>query len=304
MTEYQHRTVLLEESLDLLDLKSGGLYLDATLGDGGHTQAMLEHGVKVVAIDQDPEAITRAEARLKAAFSNKKIVVANTDKITDLDGVDCLLVRTNFANIADVFQFKFDGILFDLGVSTVQILKPERGFTFQSEGPLDMRMDPDLAVTAADLLRALSQKELTRLISELGDEPYAALIAKKIVKARQLTPFTTTTQLAELIARLKPTGKIHPATKTFQALRMAVNQERDSLRTALPAAIELLKKGGRIAVISFHSGEDRIVKHFFKDQEQSGVLQILTSKPIEPTELEINNNIRSRSAKIRAAKKI
>jgi len=180
---------------------------------------------------------------------------------------------------------------------------PQRGFTFQSEGPLDMRMDPDLGVTAADLLMALSQKELTRLLLELGDETFAAKIARRIVKVRQRTPIVTTTQLADLVARIKPHSKIHPATKTFQALRMAVNQERYSLTQALPQALRLLKKQGRLVIISFHSGEDRLVKHFLKEQAESNNLEILTSKPVKPTVLEINQNHKARSAKLRAAAK-
>jgi len=303
MNQYQHRSVLLEEAIDFLNVKPEGIYLDATLGDGGHTQALLKKGAKVIAIDQDPEAISRAHDRLKATCPGINIKLDTGLPVTAMESSDCLIVRANFAQLAEVIKLKFNGILFDLGVSTVQILKPERGFTFQSDGPLDMRMDPELAVTAADLLQALSQKELTRLIMELGDEPYAAKIAKKIAITRQRTPIVSTFQLAELISRIKPHGKIHPATKTFQALRMAVNQERDSLRNALPAATNLLKKDGRLVIISFHSGEDRIVKHYLKEAADRQELQILTSKPIKPNELEINNNPRARSAKLRAAQK-
>lgn len=298
--EYQHKSVLLEESLDHLNLKKGGIYLDATLGDGGHTKAMLERGVKVISIDQDPEAIERSKNRLK----EYKIGINPALPITGLNDLDCLLVKTNFSRLEEIFNLKFDGILFDLGISTLQILKPERGFTFQEEGPLDMRMDPDLGVTAADLLNALGPKELTRLFEELSDETYAKKIAIKIVEARKVTPIKTTRQLAELISRIKPNlGKIHPATKVFQALRMAVNLERDSLSTALPQALELLKPGGRLVIISFHSGEDALIKHFLKKQEDNGQLKVLTKKPIKPTETEIFNNQRSRSAKLRSAQK-
>lgn len=303
MTEYQHQPVLLKEALEYLQVKPGRIYLDATLGDGGHTQAILEKGASVIAIDQDPQALERASARLQSACPDINIKLDVKLPVTQVEAKTCLLIRSNFANLDQLINLPIDGILFDLGVSTLQILMPQRGFTFQSEGPLDMRMDPDLGVTAADLLMALSQKELTRLLLELGDETFAAKIARKIVKVRQRTPIVTTTQLADLVARIKPHGKIHPATKTFQALRMAVNQERYSLIEALPQALRLLKKQGRLVIISFHSGEDRLVKHFLKKQAESNNLEILTSKPVKPTVLEINQNHKARSAKLRAAAK-
>lgn len=303
MTEYQHQPVLLKEALEYLHVKPGAIYLDATLGDGGHTQAILEKGASVIAIDQDPQALKRASARLQSACPDINIKLDVKLPVTQVEAKTCLLIRSNFANLDQLINLPIDGILFDLGVSTLQILMPERGFTFQSEGPLDMRMDPDLGVTAADLLMALSQKELTRLLLELGDETFAAKIARRIVKVRQRTPIVTTTQLADLVARIKPHGKIHPATKTFQALRMAVNQERYSLIEALPQALRLLKKQGRLVIISFHSGEDRLVKHFLKEQAESNNLEILTSKPVKPTVLEINQNHKARSAKLRAAAK-
>jgi len=303
MTEYQHQPVLLKEALEYLQVKPGRIYLDATLGDGGHTQAILEKGASVIAIDQDPQALERASARLQSACPDINIKLDVKLPVTQVEAKTCLLIRSNFANLDQLINLPIDGILFDLGVSTLQILMPQRGFTFQSEGPLDMRMDPDLGVTAADLLMALSQKELTRLLLELGDETFAAKIARRIVKVRQRTPIVTTTQLADLVARIKPHGKIHPATKTFQALRMAVNQERYSLIEALPQALRLLKKQGRLVIISFHSGEDRLVKHFLKEQAESNNLEILTSKPVKPTVLEINQNHKARSAKLRAAAK-
>lgn len=303
MTEYQHQPVLLKEALEYLQVKPGRIYLDATLGDGGHTQAILEKGASVIAIDQDPQALERASARLQSACPDINIKLDVKLPVTQVEAKTCLLIRSNFANLDQLVNLPVDGILFDLGVSTLQILMPQRGFTFQSEGPLDMRMDPDLGVTAADLLMALSQKELTRLLLELGDETFAAKIARRIVKVRQRTPIVTTTQLADLVARIKPHSKIHPATKTFQALRMAVNQERYSLTQALPQALRLLKKQGRLVIISFHSGEDRLVKHFLKEQAESNNLEILTSKPVKPTVLEINQNHKARSAKLRAAAK-
>lgn len=303
MTEYQHQPVLLKEALEYLQVKPGRIYLDATLGDGGHTQAILEKGASVIAIDQDPQALERASARLQSACPDINIKLDVKLPVTQVGAKTCLLIRSNFANLDQLINLPIDGILFDLGVSTLQILMPQRGFTFQSEGPLDMRMDPDLGVTAADLLMALSQKELTRLLLELGDETFAAKIARRIVKVRQRTPIVTTTQLADLVARIKPHSKIHPATKTFQALRMAVNQERYSLVEALPQALRLLKKQGRLVIISFHSGEDRLVKHFLKEQAESNNLEILTSKPVKPTVLEINQNHKARSAKLRAAAK-
>ena len=303
-TDYLHRSVLTREVKEYLNLQPGGIYLDATLGDGGHTLALLEAGVKVIALDQDPEAIERAEKRLSSTLP--KVILHQTQSpVHDLEKNDCLLLKTNFSRLEEVVKIKLDGILFDLGVSTLQLLKPERGFTFQSDGPLDMRMDPELGVTAADLLNAFSEKELAKLFQELGGETYAKPIAAKIALVRKHQPITTTSQLANLISRVKfPTGKIHPATKVFQALRMAVNLERDALKITLPQAVNLLKPEGRLVIISFHSGEDAIVKLFFRDQAEKGQLKILTSKPVKPTEEEKNINPRSRSAKLRSAQKI
>jgi 16S rRNA (cytosine1402-N4)-methyltransferase len=297
----QHRSVLTKEALEFLNIKPQGIYLDATLGDAGHTLEILERKGRVIAIDQDQNAINRSLSRLEPKYSVK---IANPNQqITSFEG-DIILLKTNFANLEERLDLKLDGALFDLGVSTHQILDEERGFSFTNEGPLDMRMDQDLNVTAKDLLIALSEKELARLFTELGDETYAKKISSKIAQVRKVKPLSTTKELADLISRIKPQkGHIHPATKVFQALRMAVNQERDALRKALPAVTKLLKPGANLVVISFHSGEDTIVKHFLKEKDKN-TLTVLTKKPIKPSQNEIINNLRARSARLRAALKL
>ena len=218
------------------------------------------------------------------------------------------LVRGNFAHLQEIAQeCGFDqvaGILFDLGVSTHQLLTQERGFSFTSDALLDMRMDPDLGVAAADLVNGLRKEELYELFHKLGEERFAWRIARVIVRARSLRPIRTGKELAGVIAGAKPKrkrfGRIHPATRCFQALRIAVNDELNNLKAALPQAVNLLKPGGRLVVISFHSLEDRIVKNFLKGES---ALKILTKKPIKPSEEEVEINPRSRSAKMRVGEK-
>ena len=285
MTE-MHLPVLLDEVIEFLAVKPGGKYLDATLGGGGHTQEIIRRGGQIFGIDQDPQAVKIARQRLHPTHA--KVVLGN---FADLE------------TIAREHGFTaVDGILFDLGVASFQLDTAARGFSFQADAPLDMRMNPDLAVTAADLVNALGRKELTTLFTKLAQERLAAPIANAIVEFRRLRPITTTGQLAALVERIygRRRGKLHPATKVFLGLRIAVNDELNNLKAALPQAINLLQPDGRLVVISFHEGEDRIVKQFFKTLSLTHQGTILTKKPLSPDLEEITANPRSRSAKLRA----
>lgn len=273
-----HKSVLLKEVLKFLDVKQNQWYLDATLGDGGHSLAILQAGGNVVGIDVDPEALERTEKR----FKEEKI-----------DKEKYILIQGNFRDLKNLINQKFSGILFDLGVSSLQFDKAERGFSFSKDAPLDMRMDPDLSVTAAELVNGLNLGELSELFIKLGEEKFAKKISNEIVLKRTKNKINTTLQLASLIEKVVgKKGRIHPATKVFQALRIAVNDELNSLKEVLPQALELLDNKGIIIVNSFHSLEDRIVKHFFKSKNL-----------ITPSLEEININPRSRSAKMRVFKK-
>lgn len=299
-----HQPIMVDQVLKYLDPQSDHWYLDATLGDAGHTLELLRHGSKVLGLDQDPQALDRSQARIENQFPDLRLKRLAQPQSVD-SSLDCLILKANFAHLKQVVGSlnlpQFSGILFDLGVSTHQLLSPERGFSFQSDAPLDMRMDPSLKVTAADLVNGLRTAELRELFQQLGDEPYAKLIAEKIVSSRQDKPIKTTQQLAQLVSSVKQrSGHLHPATKVFQALRMAVNLERENLKQALPQAVELLSPRSCLVVISFHSGEDRLVKQFFKQAKQ---LTIINKKPITPRSSEIKQNPRSRSAKLRVAKK-
>jgi 16S rRNA (cytosine1402-N4)-methyltransferase len=296
LTEKFHKPVLLKEVLGLLQVRKGEKYLDATVGGGGHAEAILKTGGRLLAVDCDPAAVEAAGEHLAKACP----------------GASWQLVRGNFKDLAKIAKKngfeRVAGVLFDLGVSTYQLRRPERGFSFNVEAPLDMRMDPSLGVTAADLINSLSKGDLDALFKEMADEKLARPIAHAIIGARRLKPITKTNQLAGLIAQVyKRKGKfprIHPATRVFQALRMAVNSELDNLKEALPAAVKILRPGGRLVVISFHSGEDRMVKNFLKSQAEKEILTILTKKPIRPSFSEVAINPRSRSARLRAGEKV
>lgn len=291
-----HKPVLLKETIDYLDIKPGQLYIDATLGDGGHTAAILKKGGNVLGLDWDSKAVAFAKKRLSRACPNA-----------------FWIKKANFVKLAQAWQKKKlkkpAGILFDLGISSRQLAKAKRGFSFQKDAPLDMRMDPEKqTVSAADLLLVLSKKELYELISRLGEEQLAWSIAQAVVRTRARQPIKTTGQLRKLIGQVyrrhqKRSRRIDPATKTFQALRIAVNDELNNLEKGLRQAFKILKKGGRLVVISFHGGEDRIVKHFFKAKKEKGLGKVLTKKPITPTKNEIKKNPRSRSAKMRVLEK-
>ena len=290
-----HKPVLLKEAIEFLAVKSGEKYIDATLGGGGHTEAILKSGGILLGIDCDPEAIAAARRRLSSACP----------------GASWRLIRGNFENLKEIAMsnnfFPAAGILFDLGVSSYQLETPQRGFSFNLEGPLDMRMDPDLKVTAADLINCLSENELTEIFFKFGEERFSRRIANAICRARQVAPIKAANELAEVILRVRPKrgrfDRSHPATRCFQALRIAVNDELNNLKKALPQALEILKPGGRLVVLSFHSLEDRIVKNFLKEKAKEKEIKILTKKPIRPSEKEIEENPRSRSAKLRAGEK-
>lgn len=284
-----HLPVMLHEAITHLRVIPNEWYVDATLGGGSHTQAILNLGGKVIGLDQDPQAIESVKTRF--------------------DSPNLTLVEENFCHLTQVVhQAGLDqvaGILFDLGTSAFQFDTPSRGFSFQTDAPLDMRMSPKLTVTAADLVNALSKKELYVLFTKFAQVERGRLLADHIVRARRLKPITTTTQLAAICIEVygPRQGKLHPATKVFLALRIAVNDELNNLQTALIQAGQLLIKHGRLVVISFHEGEDRLVKQYLKSNDQK-LFHLLTPKPLTPTREEVTHNPRSRSAKLRAASKL
>jgi 16S rRNA (cytosine1402-N4)-methyltransferase len=286
MTEvtFSHVSVLSREVLAGLAIQAGGHYLDATVGGGGHSAQILAAApdVQITALDQDDAAIAAAQQKLQSFH----------DRVT--------FHRCNFSEF-DPGDTQFDGILADLGVSSAQFDIADRGFSFRAEAPLDMRMDQRQDISAADIINDWDETDLANAFFQYGEERLSRRIAKRIVEKR---PFTTTTELADAIAYSVPRsyryGRIHPATRVFQALRIVVNRELEVLETFLDRAPTWLKPGGRLAIISFHSLEDRIVKHRLKE---SPLLQIITKKPIVPQEDEIQENVRSRSAKLRIAER-
>jgi len=256
--------------------------IDATLGAGGHAEALLEAGVeRVIGVDRDPEAIELATRRL-AGFGERFTAV-----------------RTRFSQLPA--ENRVDGVLYDLGVSSMQLDRPERGFSYRASGPLDMRMGPD-AESAMDLVNEASEEELARIVFEYGEEHRSRRVASAIVRARSRAPIRATDELARVVASALGSrrGGPHPARRTFQALRIAVNRELEELSASLPRAVEALAPGGRVVAISYHSLEDRIVKRFVNARED---LEILTKKPLRPSSAEAAANPRSRSAKLRAAER-
>jgi 16S rRNA (cytosine1402-N4)-methyltransferase len=309
-----HLPVLAEEVLAMLAPRSGSLQIDATLGGGGHTERILEAANpdgRLLGLDADPAAIERVERRLRPRFGERLV-----------------LRQANFRELATVAPDAgfdaVDGCLFDLGLSSFQLADTERGFGFRAGGPLDMRFDTSRGVPAAELLATLDAAELTALFRRYGEEPRAGRIARAIVDARREAPVATAEELAALVERVAPPNprqprRTHPATRVFQALRIAVNEELEALEAGLAAAVDLLRPGGRLVVLSYHSLEDRIVKRFLAAERRGCVcppelpvcvcgrnprLRLLTRKSVTPTPEEVATNPRSRSARLRAAERL
>lgn len=291
---FKHIPVLLNEVLDLLCIKPEGIYIDCTIGEGGHAEAALDiihpKGF-LIGIDCDETVLETARERLEKFAGSFK------------------LVHDNFSNILDVcsrLNIKaVDGIILDVGISSYQIDNPERGFSFNKDGPLDMRMDQSSNLTAQRLINHASYDELTKIFFEYGEERYSRKIASKIVSERNKKFIQTTFELVSTIKKAIPLRRyrIHPATKVFQALRIAVNNELKNLSAAITDGFSLLKKEGRMAIISFHSLEDRIAKNKFREFKMNEQAKIITKKPLTPAREEVNENIRSRSAKLRVIEK-
>jgi 16S rRNA (cytosine1402-N4)-methyltransferase len=307
-----HTPVMLEKVLQSLRCKPGGIYVDGTLGGGGHARAILENTAPdglLIGIDRDDDALLESEKRLQP-FGQRKI-----------------LIKGNFADIGEILTNlnirKVDGILLDLGVSSHQLDTADRGFSFSLDAPLDMRMDQSSRYRAYDLVNLSPEKELRKVIRDYGEEPMAGRIARAILAKRASAPIRTTIELADVVCRaVRRQGvrkKVHPATRTFQAIRIAVNQELSNLSTAMDAGIDQLGRGGRFSIISFHSLEDRIVKETFRSREgrcqcppglpvcqcqREAKLRVLTRKPLRPEADESETNPRARSARLRTAEKI
>lgn len=295
MTHYVHEPVMTAETIALLDPSRGGLFVDCTVGLGGHARALLEAGAsKLLGLDRDPAALKIARERLKGFGDRVELVHADyreLGRVLDDRGVPGV-----------------DGALADLGVSSMQLDAEGRGFSFRRDEPLDMRMDQSQGPTAADLLDQVGEEELANLIFEYGEERYSRRIARAIVEARGRGSITTTGQLAQIVRRAVPRRgyqRIDPATRTFQAIRIWVNRELDQLEAFVVEACSRLLAGARFAVITFHSLEDRIVKHAFRALAQGRMaLRILTKRPIVPGDTELDRNPRARSAKLRAVERL
>ncbi|MGM0548351.1 MAG: 16S rRNA (cytosine(1402)-N(4))-methyltransferase RsmH [Bacillota bacterium] len=309
--EYKHQAVLLKEAIDYLEIKKDGIYLDGTLGRAGHSSEILhnlsENG-KLIALDRDTAAIKAVENK----FSKSKSLILKHSNFQDLDQVlDQLKIKA------------VDGMLFDLGVSSPQLDNPERGFSYQKNGPLDMRMNSSQSLTAKTIVNNYSAAELEKIITEYGEENWAARIAEFIVKMRKEKVIETTDDLVEVIKAAIPKAVRrsggHPARRTFQALRIETNNELEQLKNLIDKAVSYLKPGGRLVIITFHSLEDRIVKHKFRDLakdctcppdfpicvcDKKSEVKVITKSPIQASEIEKEGNPRSRSAKMRVAEKI
>jgi 16S rRNA (cytosine1402-N4)-methyltransferase len=306
-SEFAHTPVLLSESIAALQPRSGGRYIDATLGGGGHAERVLDLSSPdgtLLGIDADPSALAAARARL-APYGDRLVTVEEY-----FDGLERTARRTGFLGS--------DGVLFDLGVSSPQLDRGDRGFSFQQDAPLDMRMGPGARQTAEDLVNSLPESDLERIFREYGEERFARRVARRITMER---PIRSTSELAAVVTRAKPRTNeaIHPATRVFQALRIAVNDELERLRRALPQAVNALRGGGNLAVISFHSLEDRIVKQFMRQEARGCIcppelpvcvcgreprLRVITSRPIVASDSEVATNPRARSAKLRVAERL
>jgi len=306
----QHESVFGREVFENLNLERDSLIVDGTLGDGGHTELLLKNttNVRVLGIDRDMRAIERAEKRLASFRSRITLVHGN------FSDIKIILKKANLMNVG--------GLILDLGVSSPQLDSPNRGFSFMRNGPLDMRMDSSQKITAADLLVELSDEKLVSIIKEYGEERFSKRIVRAIRQAQTKSSIKTTLQLSNIISTAVHASrqyKIHPATRTFQALRIAVNGELEHIKKALVDSVDILQESARVIVISFHSLEDRIVKHFFKNEEKDCVcppkfpicscgkkqrLKIITHKPIIPTAEEVTRNARASSAKLRVGERV
>lgn len=309
--EYKHQAVLLDEAIKYLKIKEDGIYLDGTLGRAGHSSEILKNlsnKGKLIALDRDTAAIKAVEEK----FSDNQSLILEHANFQELDQV---LKKLEIEAV--------DGMLFDLGVSSPQLDNPERGFSYQKKGPLDMRMNPKQKLTAQDIVNNYSQSELEKIITEYGEENWAARIAEFIVKMRKKNKLKTTTDLVEVIKAAIPKAVRrsggHPARRTFQALRIETNNELEQLRNLIDKAVSFLNPGGRVVIITFHSLEDRIVKHKFRDLakdctcppdfpicvcDKEAEVKVITKSPIQASEQEKEENPRSRSAKMRVAEKI
>jgi len=307
--EVGHVPVLLKEAIDFLAVRRGGTYIDATVGLGGHSLEIAKRlGAPghLIGFDKDPKALEIARDRLKLAVGSR-LLALNQDQGERADWPTVELLQGSFAELVKNQEPRAkNGILADLGVSSLQFSDAARGFSFQADGPLDMRMNPQSEPSAEQVVNQFDERELADLIYEFGEERRSRRIARAIVRSR---PILTTAQLAAVISTAaRPMNqaerRIHPATRTFQALRIFVNRELDDLRKLLQAAPQLLKPGGRMVVISFHSLEDRIVKDAMREGAKLGQYKLLTKKPVTASEEEIDRNPRSRSAKLRAAERV
>ncbi len=310
--EFSHYSVMLKECIEALDIKPNGIYVDCTAGGGGHSEAILEKLDKgiLISLDQDDEAIEACKKRL-ARFNERSIIV-----------------KSNFSELERVLNeleiVHIDGVLMDLGVSSHQLDTPSRGFSYNSDAELDMRMNPRSPFSAYDVVNTYSEQELKRIIFEYGEERFAPIIARKIVQKREEKPIQTTLELASIIKSAIPVASAkkesqHPAKRTFQAIRIEVNHELDVITPAIEGAVSKLNKGGRVAIMTFHSLEDRIVKTKFNDYARGctcpsnfpvcvcgnkAKLKVITKKPIIADNKELEENARSRSAKLRVAEKL
>ncbi|HME34746.1 MAG TPA: 16S rRNA (cytosine(1402)-N(4))-methyltransferase RsmH [Candidatus Sulfotelmatobacter sp.] len=304
-----HVPVLLKEAIDFLAVRRGGTYIDATVGLGGHSYEIAKRlGAPghLIGLDKDPAALEIAGIRLRASGVGPQTADLSGSRDEERDWPEVTLLHRSFASLAEVRGLRADGLLADIGVSSLQLDDAARGFSFQADGPLDMRMDPRSERTAEQVVNHLDERQLADVIYEFGEERRSRRIARAICRSR---PIRSTAHLADVIsAAARPMNqaekRIHPATRTFQALRIFVNRELDDLRALLDAAPRILKPGGRVVVISFHSLEDRIVKDALRDGVRRGDFRVLTKKPLTSSQEESDRNPRARSAKLRAAEKV
>ena len=312
MLSFHHVTVLREEAVAGLRIRPDGIYVDCTLGGAGHSSlivSQLSEGGRLIAVDQDDWALANARERLASSLEKVTLVKSNFRRLKDI--------------VKDLNLDGVDGVLFDLGVSSPQLDEGERGFSYNADAPLDMRMDQQASLTAYDIVNEWEEEEIARIIWEYGEEKFSRRISRQIVAARQKKPVETTGELVEIIKQAIPAAARrsgpHPAKRTFQAIRIAVNDELDAFREAVVDAIDLLHPGGRVSVITFHSLEDRICKQVFQEYSKgctcppsfpictcghAATVKVITRKPILPSEEELQANPRARSAKLRVAEKL